>query len=117
METRGQIIMTSAEHYRMMAWDCLTLAEGTSDPETRVSMVALARAWRELAEQSDRSNSYRVAGYQAKAWECVSLAESTNDPERRADLLGFGRLWMSLAEPIEPNKLRGAYELPMKRAA
>jgi len=37
--------------------------------------------------------------------------------ERRADLLGFGRLWfLSLAEPIE-TEVRGAYELPSKRAA
>jgi hypothetical protein len=108
--------MASAAEYRRIAWDCLNLAEATSNPETRASMLQFAEEWMRLAEQSERSAQYQRAGYRAKAWECISRAENINDPERRADLLGYGRLWMSLAEPIEP-ELRGAYELPAKRAA
>jgi hypothetical protein len=107
---------TSADQYRQIAWDCLKLAEGTSTPETRASMLSLAQEWVRLAEQSDRSAEYTRAGYRAKGWECLSRAESITDPERRADLLGYGRLWMSLAEPTEV-ALRGAYELLAKRAA
>ena len=102
--------------YRIFAWDCLNLAEATSNVDTRASMLNLAQHWVRLAEQSERKPQYQRAGYRAKAWECVSRAESINDPERRADLLGFGRLWMSLAEPTQV-ELRGAYELPVRRAA
>src|SRR5207248_10440509 len=93
--------MSTAAENRNLAWDCLKLAEGTSNPETRASMLQLGEQWLRLAEQSERKPQYQRAGYRAKAWECVSRAESINDPERRADLLGFGRLWMSLAEPTQ----------------
>src|SRR5216684_2312411 len=69
-----------------------------------------------LAEQAERNNQYRLAGYRAKAWESLSLAESVNDPERRVDLLLFGRMWLSLTEPIQDD-LRAAYELPPRLAA
>jgi hypothetical protein len=91
--------MATAEQYRRLAWDCLKLAEGAAGQETRAAMLGLAHEWVRLAEQSERSGQYTVAGYRAKAYECMSLAESVNDPERRADLLLFGRLWMSLTEP------------------
>src|SRR5881392_3999035 len=102
--------MKTAAQYRNFARDCLKLAEGTSNGDTRASMLDLAQRWLRLAEQSERTPQYQRAGYRAKAWECLSRAESINDPERRADLLGFGRLWMSLAEPIGAVALRGAYE-------
>jgi hypothetical protein len=105
--------MHTAHEYRRIAWDCLKLAEGTSNSQTRGSMLSLAQQWVSLAEKSEREDRYRVSGYRAKARECVSLAESMKDPERRADLLLFGRLWMSLTEPIED--LRGAYELQARR--
>jgi len=108
--------MASAAEYRRIAWNCLNLAEATSNPETRASLLQFAEQWVRLAQQLERSGQQQRAGYRAKAWECTSRAENINDPERRADLLGYGRLWMSLAEPIEP-ELRGAYELPAKRAA
>lgn len=108
--------MRTAANYRQLAWDCLKLAEGSSNPETRASMLVLSQQWVRVAEQSERSTQYQRAGYRAKALECISRAESVNDPERRADLLGFGRLWMSLAEPTRV-ELRGAYELPTKHSA
>jgi hypothetical protein len=107
--------MATAEQYRRMAGDCLKLAEAACSPDTRASMLSLAQEWVRLAEQSERSTHYRIAGYRAKAWECMSIAESVNDPERRADLLLFGRLWMSLTEPLD-GELRGAYELPPAQA-
>ena len=108
--------MRTATEYRHLAWDCLKLAEGTSNPKTRASMLALSQECVQLAEQLERRPQYQRAGYRAKAFECLSRAESLNDPERRAELLGFGRLWRSLAEPNKV-ELRGAYELPSKRAA
>jgi len=108
--------MGTAQEYRRAAWDCLKLAEATSNPQTSVSMLNLAQEWVRLAEQAERNDQYRLSGYRAKAWECLSLAESVNDPERRADLLLFGRMWLSLTEPIKDD-LRGAYELPPRLAA
>jgi hypothetical protein len=109
MDRKGP--MATGEQYRRFAHDCLKLAEGASERETRAAMLDLAQEWVRLAEQSERSGRYRVAGYRAKACACMALADSVNDPERRADLHTFARLWMSLTEPIE-EKLRGAYELP-----
>ena len=79
-------------NYRQLAWDCLKLAEGTSNAETRASMLALSQEWVRLAEQAERKPQYQRAGYRAKAFECLSRAENLNDPERRAELIGFGRL-------------------------
>jgi hypothetical protein len=116
----------TAEQYRRTAWDCLKLAEGTSSPETRSSLIGLAQEWVKLAQQVERNDQYKLAeyvakghgawarGYRIKAQDCTSLAERTNDPERRADLLEFARLWMSLTEPLAYD-LRGAYELPAGR--
>jgi len=113
---KREIPMGTAEQYRRAAWDCLKLAETTSNPQTSSAMLNLAQEWVSLAEQAERNDQYRLAGYRAKAWECLSLAESVNDPERRVDLLLFGRMWLSLTEPIEDD-LRGAYELPPRLAA
>jgi hypothetical protein len=95
---------------------CLSLAEVSADLETRTSLVNLAQGWVRLAEQAERREQQKLAGYRAKAWECLSLAEGVNDPERRADLRRFAGMWMSLTEPIK-DPLRGAYELPHRRAA
>ena len=108
--------MDAAVEYRRAAWDCLKLAEATSNPQTSASMLDLAQEWVRLAEQAERNDQYKLAGYRAKGWECLSLAESVNDPERRADLLLFARMWLSLTEPIKED-LRGAYELPPQLAA
>jgi hypothetical protein len=108
--------MGTAEEYRRIGWDCLKLAEATSNPRTSASMLNLAQDWVRLAEQAERNDRYRLAGYRAKAWECWSLADSVNDPERRADLLLFARMWLDLTEPIK-DELRGAYELPPRLAA
>jgi hypothetical protein len=113
--------MGTAEQYRHTAWDCLKLAEASSNPQTRASMLGLAQDWVKLAKRAERNDQSKLTeyrakgfgtwarGYRARAQDCMSLAESTNDPERRADLLLFARMWMSLTEPIAYD-LRGAYE-------
>ena len=102
--------MGSVEEYRRTAWDCLRLAEGTSNPDTRASMLELAQGWLGLADKAERNDQYRLAGYRAKAYECQSRARRANDPQRRADLEIFAQLWMSLTEPIGDD-VRGAYEI------
>jgi len=84
--------MGAAEGYRRIAWDCLKLAEATSNPKT------LADYWVRRAD------------------ECAARAQSINDPERRAGMLRFAAMWLSLAEPVK-DELRGAYELPPRKAA
>jgi hypothetical protein len=102
--------MATVEEYRRTAWDCLKLAEGASNPETRASMLELAQVWLDLADKAERYDQYRLAGYRAKAYECQSRARRVSDPERRADLETFAQLWVSLTEPVP--ELRGAYEAP-----
>ena len=110
-----------AEEYRRTAWDCLKLAEASSNPETRATMVRLAQECIKFAKESERNNQSKLAEYKAKgyaAWargyrnrahDCMTLAARADDPERRADLLLFGELWTSLTEPVP--ELPGCYEL------
>jgi hypothetical protein len=107
--------MSTVEEYRRTAWDCLKLAEATSNAQTRASMLELAQVWLGLADKAERNDRYRLAGYRAKAYECQSRARRAEDPQRRADLETFARLWMSLTEPI--GDLRGAYEVTRAPAA
>src|SRR2546430_17176966 len=102
--------MGTAEEYRRIAWDCLKLAEATSNPQTSASMLNLAQDWVRLAEQAERNDQYRLYGYRAKAWECLSLAESVNDLERRGDLLLFCRRWLRVLGPVKED-LQGADEV------
>ena len=90
--------MGAAEGYRRIAWDCLKLAEATSNPKTGGSTLNLADYWVRRAD------------------ECAARAQSINDPERRAGMLRFAAMWLSLAEPVK-DELRGAYELPPRKAA
>lgn len=108
--------MDMVEEYRHAAWDCLKLAEATSNPETRASMLHLAQVWTALAERAERSDQYRLAAYRAKAWECETRARRADDTQRRVDLETFARMWMTLTEPVADEPLRGAYELPCKAA-
>src|SRR5438876_1612739 len=102
--------MGSVTEYRRTAWDCLRLAEGASNAQTRASMLELAQVWLGLADKAERNDQYRLVGYRAKAYECQSRAQRAADPQRRADLEAFAQLWMSLTEPIGDD-LRGAYEM------
>jgi hypothetical protein len=115
--------MSSAEEYRRVAWDCLKLAEATSNSQARTSLLNLAQYWVRLAELAERNKKeygpakyYGPAWYQAKAREYATRAQSVTDPGRRAELLRFAGMWLSLMEPIE-GELRGAYESPPRLAA
>ena len=90
--------MSTAEEYRRVAWDCLKLAEASSNPKTNTSTLNLAQYWGMRAD------------------ECAARAQSMNDPERRKEMLRFAGMWLSLTEPVK-YELRGAYELPPQRAA
>jgi len=103
--------MGRVEDYRRTAWDCFRLAEATSNPETRASMLELAQVWQGLADKAERNDQYRLASYRAKAWACETRARHAADPSRRADLEAFAQMWLSLTEPL-PDHLRGAYEAP-----
>jgi len=41
--------------YRAKAWECLSLAECTNDPEERAEIVRFARMWMSLAEPIDEA--------------------------------------------------------------
>ena len=42
--------MTADTAYRAKAWECLSLAECTNDPEERAEIVRFASMWMSLAE-------------------------------------------------------------------
>jgi hypothetical protein len=52
--------MNAAEEYRLVAWDCLKMAEVTSHPETLDSLLNLAERWARMAEQAERNERYRA---------------------------------------------------------
>src|SRR6266700_3188208 len=85
--TKADTPMGTAEEYRHVAWDCLKLADASSNPQTHASLLNLSQYWVRLAEEAERNRQYKLSGYRAKAWECASRAQSINDPERRADML------------------------------
>ena len=41
------------QFYRQYSFDCLRLANTTSDPDTRSVLVDMAQAWLKLAEQAN----------------------------------------------------------------
>jgi hypothetical protein len=100
--------------YRHVAWDCLKLAEATSNTKTNAAMLDLAQYWLRLVEEAERNEQSKLSGYKAKAYECASRAQSINDPQRRADMLRYAGMFLSLTEPIK-DPLRGAYELPPQK--
>ena len=46
--------MTADNAYRAKAWECLSLAECTNDPEERAEIVRFASMWMSLAELTRR---------------------------------------------------------------
>ena len=51
--------MAADNAYRAKAWECLSLAECTNDPEERAEIVRFARMWMSLAEPIEGGrNSY-----------------------------------------------------------
>jgi len=111
--------MSSAEEYRRVAWDCLKLAEATSNSQARTSLLNLAQYWVRLAELAERNKKeygpakyYGPAWYQAKAREYATRAQSVTDPGRRAELLRFAGMWLSYTAilnvtPTEDGGLEG----------
>jgi hypothetical protein len=60
--------MNAADEYRLVAWDCLKMAEVTSHPETLDSLLNLAQHWARMAEQAERNDRYRpVLGQDRRA--------------------------------------------------
>jgi hypothetical protein len=45
--------MTADNAYRAKAWECLSLAESTNNPEERAEIVRFASMWMSLAEPID----------------------------------------------------------------
>jgi hypothetical protein len=45
--------MTSSDEYRRMAQECVELAERASDANDRVRLLAMAQAWRDMADKKE----------------------------------------------------------------
>lgn len=45
--------MATSDEYRRFARECLALAEKATDPMDRVRLLAMAQAWRNLADKKD----------------------------------------------------------------
>jgi hypothetical protein len=49
--------------YRLHAAECINLAQQSTDPESRLALLDMARSWRMLADQADK-NSETVLVYE-----------------------------------------------------
>ena len=47
---------SKADEYRLNAVNCVAIAEQTSDVATRAKLLAMAQAWRNLADQAERNS-------------------------------------------------------------
>ena len=47
--------MNSAELYRANAAECLVMASSMTDPDSRASLLEMARKWLRLAEQAEKN--------------------------------------------------------------
>ena len=52
--------MTSAVYYRILALDCLELAQGTANPETRNTFVRLAELCARMAGRTEAGRQSRA---------------------------------------------------------
>jgi hypothetical protein len=51
------------QYYRQCSFDCLQLANTTSNPETKAVLVDMAQAWLKLAEQAASFHSQKRYGH------------------------------------------------------
>ena len=54
-DCKEKVLMAANNAYRAKAWECLSLAECTNDPEERADIVRFARMWMSLAEPIDEA--------------------------------------------------------------
>jgi hypothetical protein len=54
-DCKEKVPMAADNAYRAKAWECLSLAECTNDPEERADIVRFARMWMSLAEPIDEA--------------------------------------------------------------
>jgi hypothetical protein len=43
--------------YRRYAAECLLISDGTTDPQNRISLLAMAQAWLKLAQRAEQEAS------------------------------------------------------------
>jgi len=56
----GEWCMRKSEEYRLNAVNCLSVAEGLTDPAKKSALLAQARSWFALAEQAERNSKTDV---------------------------------------------------------
>lgn len=56
--------MPDTGEYRAHAAECVRLAQHTADPQSKSSLLAMARAWLALVTQGDKNNDAPTLVYQ-----------------------------------------------------
>ena len=56
--------MPDTGEYRAHAGECVRLAQQTADPQSKSSLLAMARAWLALVTQGDKNNDAPTLVYQ-----------------------------------------------------
>ena len=62
--------------YRRYAAECLLISDGTTDPQNRISLLAMAQAWLKLAQRVEQEGSVNPLA-QPLPTEASSSAEAT----------------------------------------
>ena len=63
--------------YRRYAAECLLIADGITDPENRISLLAMAQAWLKLAQRAEQQEGSANPLAQPPPTEASSSAEAT----------------------------------------
>ena len=88
----GEWFMRSkADEYRLNAVNCVTVAEGTSDVAMRAGLLAMAQAWRSLADQADRNSQADLVYETPEPSRAVAQQQQQRQPKKEDERILIGR--------------------------
>jgi len=74
--------MRNSEEYRLNAVNCLSVAEGLTDPAKKAALIAQARSWFALAEQAERNSKADVV-YETPTAQPVVQQQQQIQPDKK----------------------------------
>jgi len=84
---RAMSVSEQAALYRLHAAKCIDLARRSTDPESRLALLEMARSWRMLADQADKNSEIGPLVYETpEPRQHVAQQQQQpqpNDPEKK----------------------------------
>jgi hypothetical protein len=78
--------------YRRYAAECLLILDGTTDPQNRISLLAMAQAWLRLAQRAEQQSAQRAEQQEGSANPLAQpppteTSSSAEAPQRQIEVL------------------------------